>query len=112
MFGERVDLGFFTTGIRQKRIRGGSTFAECNSGSLNFEATQCYWRDPAIVSLPRLARHDTIDQALLAKQYTLCALISTAAGIQTGRGPGRSKEGWRVGGRKQGDNGGGREGSR
>ena len=32
VFGARVDLGFFA--IRQKRIRGGSTYAECNSGSL------------------------------------------------------------------------------
>ena len=32
VFGARVYLGFFT--IRQKRIRGGSTYAECNSGSL------------------------------------------------------------------------------
>ena len=27
-----------------------------------------------------------------------------------GRGPGRSKEGWRVGGKEQGEDGGGREG--
>ena len=32
VFVARVYLGFFT--IRQKRIRGGSTYAECNSGSL------------------------------------------------------------------------------
>ena len=32
VFGARVDLGFFT--IRQKRIRGGSPFAEGNSGPL------------------------------------------------------------------------------
>ena len=32
VFGARVYLGFFT--IRQKRISGGSTYAECNSGSL------------------------------------------------------------------------------
>ena len=45
---------FFT--IRQKRIRGGSTYAKCNSGQ----------RDPAIVSLPRLARPgDTIDSVQL-----------------------------------------------
>ena len=30
VFGARVYLGFFT--IRQKRIRGGSTYAACNSG--------------------------------------------------------------------------------
>ena len=33
VFGARVYLGFFFT-IRQKRIRGGSTYAECNNGSL------------------------------------------------------------------------------
>ena len=49
MFGARVHLGFFT--IRQKRIRGGSAYAECNSGQ----------RDPAIVSLQLLAMYDTID---------------------------------------------------
>ena len=32
--------------------------------------------------------------------------------MQAGRGPGRSTEGWRVGGREQGEDGGGREGSR
>ena len=29
--------------------------------------------------------------------------------MQAGRGPGRSKEGWRVGGREQGDDEGGRD---
>ena len=32
VFGARVDQGFFT--IRQKRIRGVSTYAECNSRPL------------------------------------------------------------------------------
>ena len=55
-----------------KRIRGGSTYAECNSG-------QC---DPAIVSLPRLARPgDTIDSVqLLARHHT-----QAEAGRQAGR---------------------------
>ena len=32
--------------------------------------------------------------------------------MRAGRRPGRINEGWRVGGRKQGEDGGGREGSR
>ena len=67
-------VGFFT--IRQKRIRGGSTYAECNSG-------QC---DLAIVSLPRLARPgDTIDSVqLLARHHTLYIQLY-GGGRQTGR---------------------------
>ena len=67
---------FFT--IRQKQIRGGSTYAECNSGQ----------RDPAIVSLQRLARPgDTIDSVqLLAIHNTRCTFNYTAeAGRQAGR---------------------------
>ena len=45
-----------------------------------------YWRDPTIVSLPRLARGDTIDAVHLAKQHIRCALIWTSAGRQAGMG--------------------------
>ena len=38
VFGARVYLRFFT--IRQKRIRGGSTYAQCNSGSLKERGLQ------------------------------------------------------------------------
>ena len=79
---------FFT--IRQERIRGGSTYAECNSGQ----------RDPAIVSQPRLTRRDTIDSVQLAKHHT-------GGDRQTGREGGtegaRQDGGWeggRVGGSK------------
>ena len=70
---------FFT--IRQKRIRGGSTYVECNKGQ----------RDPAIVSPPRLTRRDTIDSVQLAKHHT-------GGGRQTGReggtGGARQDGGW------------------
>ena len=59
-------------------------------------------RGPTIVSLPRLARWDTIDPAQLAKQHTLCALIWTAAGMQVGRGrEGARKDGEWEGGSKR-----------
>ena len=89
-------VGFFT--IHQKRIRGGSTYAKCNSGQ----------RDPAIVSLPRVARPgNTIDSLqLLARHHTRvtrCTLNYTAeAGRQAGREAGREggrEEGGREGGR-------------
>ena len=80
-------VGFFT--IRQKRIPGGSTYAECNSGQ----------RDPAIVSQPRLTRRDTIDSVQLAKHHT-------GRGRQTGR------EGDTEGARQDGGWEGGREGAR
>ena len=89
MFVARFDRRIFFT-IRQKRIRGGSTYAKCNSSQ----------RDPAIVSLPRLARAgDTIDSVqLLARHHTRCTLNYTAeAGRQAGR-----EAGWRMGGRKGG----------
>ena len=80
---------FFT--IRQKRIRGGSTYAECNSGQ----------RDPAIVSQPRLTRRDTIDLVQLVKHHT-------GGGRQTGKEVGtegaRQDGGWE-GGREQGQSG-------
>ena len=100
-------VGFFT--IRKKRIRGGSTYVECNSGSL--KEHQCYWRDPAIVSLSHLTRRNTIDSVHLPKHHTRCTLNWTAeAGRQTGRGRhggrhGRIEAAWRMG-RKEG----GREG--
>ena len=99
---------FFT--IRQKWIRGGSTYAECNSGQ----------RDPAIVSLPRLARPgDTIDSVqLLARHHTRCTFNYTAeAGRQAGRMT--RKERGRMENRREGGEGGrevgreeGREGGR
>ena len=55
-----------------------------------------------------LDRRDRIDPVQLAKQHILCALIWTAVGMQAGRRPGRSKEGWRVGGRERGEDGEGR----
>ena len=62
----------------------------------------CYWRDPAIVSLPRLARRDTIDSVQLAKHHTRCRLNWTAdAGRQAG-------EAWKERGRMED----GREGAR
>ena len=65
-------VGFFT--IRQKRIRGGSAYAECYSGQ----------RDPTIVSLPHLARPgDTIDSVqLLARHHTRCTINYT---VEAGR---------------------------
>ena len=95
-------VGFFT--IRQKRIRGRSTYAKCNSGQ----------RDPAIASLPRLARPgDTIDSVqLLAIRRTRCTLnYTTEAGRQAGsearKERGRMEDGREGGkgreeGRKQG----------
>ena len=90
---------FFT--IRKKRIHGGSTYAECNSGQ----------REAATVSLPRLARPgDTIDSVqMLARHHTRCTLNFTAeAGRQAGREArkerGRMEDG-REGGREQGESG-------
>ena len=73
---------FFT--IRKKRIRGGSTYAECNSGQ----------RDPTIVSLPRLARHDTIDSG-----QTTHTVYIELAGSQAGR-ESRKERGRMDGGRE------------
>ena len=99
-------VGLFT--IRQKRIRVGSTYAKCNSGQ----------RDPATVSLPRLARPgDTIDSVqLLARHHTRCTLNYTAeAGRQAGREArkerGRMEDRREAGGREGGMDG-GREGGR
>ena len=78
--------------IHQKRIRGGSTYAKCNSGQ----------RDPAIVSLPRLARPgDTKDSVqLLARHHTRCTLNYTAeAGREARKERGRMEDG-REGGRE------------
>ena len=95
---------FFT--IRQKRIRGGSTYTECNSGQ----------RDPAIVSLPRLARPgDTIDSVqLLARHHTRCTLnYSAKAGRQAGREARKERgrmEDWKEG--RESEEGGQRDGVR
>ena len=100
MFVARFDRRIFFT-IRQKRIRGGSTYAECNSGQ----------RDPAIVSLPRLARpDDPIDSGqLLARHHTRCTFNHTAeAGIRAGRVA--RKERGRLENRREGGRHGGREG--
>ena len=88
MFVARFDRRIFFT-ICQKRIRGRSTYDECNSGQ----------RDPAIVSQPRLTRRDTIDSVQLAKHHT-------GGGRQTGR------EGGTEGARQDGGWEGGREGAR
>ena len=89
-------VGFFFT-IRQKRIHGGSTYAECNSGQ----------RDPAIVSLPRLARPgDTIDSVQLPAGQTPHTLFIQLYG--GGRHTGR--EGGTEGARQDGESEGGREG--
>ena len=110
VFVARFDrLIFFT--IRQKWIRGGSTYAKCNSGQ----------RDPAIVSLPRLVRPgDTIDSVqLLARHHTRCTLKYTAeedrqAGREARKERGGMGEGGREGGRGGSEVGreGGREGVR
>ena len=100
VFGARVDLGCFA--LRQKRIRGGRTYAECNSGSLK---TYLLLGDPAIVSLPRLDRRDTM--GLLSSTrlpHTRCALSCIAAGMHRG-----GREGWE-GGEGSGGEGRGREG--
>ena len=71
--------------IRQKRIHGGSTYAKCNSG-------QC---DPAIVSLPRLARPgDTKDSVqLLARHHTRCTLNYMAEAGREGGTEGAREDG-------------------
>ena len=54
----------------------------------------CYWRDPAIASLPRLAMCDTIDSVQLAKHHTRCTLNWTAeAGRQARKERGRMGDG-------------------
>ena len=94
-------VGCFT--IRQKRIRGGSTYAECNSGQ----------RDPAIVSLPRLARPgDTIDSVqLLARHHTRCTLNYTAVACRQAGRVARKERG-RMENRRERGREGGREGGR
>ena len=60
-----------------------------------------YWRDPTIVSLPRLDRCDTIDSVNLVKQNIRCAVIWTAAGRLAGGGmEGARKDGEWEGGSK------------
>ena len=103
VFVARVDRRIFFT-IRPKRIRGGSTYAECNSGSLK---EHLLLARPAIVSLPRLARRDTTYSVQLTKHHTWCTLNWTAeAGRQTGREArkerGRMEDG-REGEREQGE---------
>ena len=104
MFVARFDRRIFLP-ISQTPIRVGSTYAECNSGSL---------KQHVILARPHHclpAMPGTIYPG--ATQYiqcswpnnTLCALIWTAAGMQAVRRPGRSQEGWRVGRRKQGEDG-------
>ena len=91
-------VGLFT--IRQKRIRGGSTYAECNSGPLK---EHLLLARPTIASLPCLARRDTIESVQLPKHHTRCTLNWTVdAGIQAGRRHGMSETGWRMGGRDGG----------
>ena len=81
---------FFT--IRQKRIRGGSI------RTLNVTAGHWkniwYWGDPAIVSLPRLDRRETMGLLSSTRQpHTQCALSCTAAGRQRGGRGGREGTG-------------------
>ena len=82
----------------KKWIRGGITYDECNSGQ----------GDPAIFSLPRLARPgDTIDSVqLLDRHHTRCTLNYTAeAGRQAGR-EARKERGMMENGREGGREGG------
>ena len=83
--------------LRQKRIRGGSTFAERNSGPLKRHSLLV--RTP-IVSVSRMARRYTIQCSL---PNTQTVYIELDDGRQAGR------EGWRMGGREQGDGGGWRD---
>ena len=54
----------------------------------------CYWGDPAIVSLPRLDRRDTMGLLSSARQpHTRCALSCTAAGRGEGGRGGRDGTG-------------------
>ena len=93
-------VGFFN--IRLKRIHGGSTYAECNSGPLK---ENLLLAGPRIVSLPRLARRDTIDTVQLAKYHAPCTLNWTAeAGRQVGR-EARKERGRMEDGREGGNKG-------
>ena len=64
VFGARVDLGFFT--IRQKRIRGEARSLKVTACHLN-NAGCCY--EYTIVSVPRIARHYTIQCSLSTRTY-------------------------------------------
>ena len=88
VFVARFDRRIFFT-IRQKRIHGGSTYAECNSGSLK---EHMLLGDPAIVSLPRLDRRYTMGLLSSTRQpHTRCALSSQQ---QAGRGEGGRGREW------------------
>ena len=99
-------VGFFT--IRQKRIRGGSAFAEGNSASLK-QRRSSYEYPHCVTATRRLELDNRPTQFNSTNTYThtRCrpTLNWTAVDSQTGRGHGRSEEGWRVGRRKQDEGG-------
>ena len=97
------DRRFFFT-IRQKRIRGGRTYADCNSGSLK-ERRVCIYEFPYCASATRrLALDNRTYSAQLANATHKVYVELGAAGRH-----GRSDKGRRMGGREQGEGGGGRE---
>ena len=95
VFVTRFDRRIFFT-IRQTRIRGGSTYAECNSGSLKESRLQLLIPH-CLSATRRLALNNTTCQP-----HTRCTVNWVRQG-------GRIDEGRRMVVREQGEGGGGRE---
>ena len=116
VFCARVVLGCFT--IRQKRIRGGGAFAEGNSASLK-QRRSSYEYPHCVSATRRLALDNRPTQLNSPNTYTHTRCRPTlnwaAVDSETGRGHGKSEEGWRAGmraGTRGGTCRGGREGGR
>ena len=89
-------VGLFT--LRQKRIRGGSTFTEGNGGPMNQHLLLA--RTPHVVSVSRMARRFSI-QCSLPNTHTHTVYIELDGGRQGGRrGRMGGREQWEGGGRR------------
>ena len=108
VFGARVDLGFFLLFVKNGFVVGARTL----------NVTAGHWINTMLLARPHHCLTATPGYALhnrpsAAGQTTHTVCIVLDGGRHAGReGPGRSKEGWREGGRQQREDGGGRDGSR
>ena len=108
VFGARVDLGFFA--IRQKRIRGGSTYAECNSVSLKEHLPLGRPRH-CLTATPGSARHHGPTPFNSPTSHAVCIERGEGEGWEGGDGTGRDGSGGEGrGGEGRGGDGKGRDG--